>query len=67
MPNVFKANGKDNPVDNYMFKVNNSNIETGCEIYPKLTSQWHRFGVFNVNFVHISDLVLVFLSLALSR
>ena len=37
MPNVFKANGKDNPVDNYMFKVNNSNIETGCEIYPKLT------------------------------
>ena len=29
--------------------------------------QWHRFGVFIVNFEHISHLVVVFLLLTLSR
>ena len=28
---------------------------------------WHRSGIFNVNFEHISHLVLVFLLLTLSR
>ena len=44
------------PVGNYMFKVNNSNTRTRCEICSKLTiktperRQWRRSGVFNVNF-----------------
>ena len=52
-----------------MFKVNNRNTGTRCESCPKLTikiperSQWRRYGVFIVNFEHISDLVLVFLLL----
>ena len=45
------------PVGNYMFKVNNRNTRTRCEIS----------GVFIVNCEHISHLVLVFLLLALSR
>ena len=62
-----------NPAGNYMFKVNNKNTRTRCEICSKLTikmperRQWRRFGVFIVNFEHISQLVLVFLLLTLSR
>ena len=41
-------------VGNYMFKVNNRNARTRCEICS---------GVFTVNFEHISHLVLVFLLL----
>ena len=58
---------------NYMFKVNNRNTRTRCEICLKLTiktperRQWRRSGVFIVNFEHISHLVLVFLLLTLSR
>ena len=58
---------------NYMFKVNNRNTRTRCEICSKLTikapeqRQWRRSGVFIVNFEHISHLVLVFLLLTLSR
>ena len=60
-------------VGNYMFKINNRNTRTRCEICSKLTiktlerRQWRRSGVFIVNFELISDLVLVFLLLALSR
>ena len=56
-----------------MFKVNNRNTRTRCEISQKLTTktleqqQWRRSGVFIVNFEHISQLVLVFLLLTLSR
>ena len=52
---------------NYMFKVNNRNTRTRCEICSKLTIktperwQWRRSGVFIVNFEHISHLALVFL------
>ena len=58
---------------NYMFKVNNRNTRTRCEIYSKLTIKtperclWRRSGVFIVNFEHISHLVLVFLLLTLSK
>ena len=60
------------PVDIYMFKVNNRNTRTRCEIYSKLTiktpqPRWRRSGVYIVNFEHISDLVLKFLLLTLSR
>ena len=61
------------PAGNYMFKVNNGNTRTRCEICSKLTiktperRQWRRSGVFIVNFEHISHLVLVFLLLTLSR
>ena len=61
------------PIGNYMFKANNRNAITRCEICSKLTintpkrRQWHRFTVFIVNVEHISHLVLVFLSLTLSR
>ena len=59
-----------------MFKVNNRNTRTRCEICSKLTvktperrqwRQWRRSGAFIVNFEHISYVVLVFLSLTLSR
>ena len=61
------------PAGNYMFKVNNRNTRTRCEICSKLTiktperRQWRRSGVFIVNFEHISHLVLVFLLLTLNR
>ena len=53
---------------NYIFKVNNRNTRTRCEICSKLTiktperCQWPRSGVFIVNFEHISHIVLVFFS-----
>ena len=40
----------------YMFKVNNRNTRTRCEI-----SSWCRFGVFIVDVKDISHIVLVFL------
>ena len=61
-----------NPAGNYMFKVNNRNTRTRCEICSELTikiperRQW-RSGIFIFNFEHISHLVLVFLLLTLSR
>ena len=48
------------PVRNYMFKVNNRNTRTKCEICSEVTV------VFIVNFEHISHLVLVFLLLTLN-
>ena len=49
---------------NYMFKVNNANARTRCEIYSKLTMeqwrQWRCSDVFIVNFEHISHLDLCF-------
>ena len=45
-----------------MFKVNNSNTRTRCEICSELAiktperRQWRRFGVFIFNFEHISHL-----------
>ena len=60
------------PAGNYMFKVNNRNTRTRCEICSKLTiktskrGQWRRFGAFFVNFEHTSHLVLVFLLLTLN-
>ena len=44
------------PAGNYMFKVNNRNTGTRCEICPKLTIKtperrhWCRSGVFIVNY-----------------
>ena len=60
------------PAGNYMFKVNNRNTRTRCEICSKLTIKTperchlRRSGVFIVNFEHISHLVLVFLLLTLN-
>ena len=62
-----------NPAGNYLFKVNNRNTRTRCQICSKLTikipkrRQWRRSGIFIVNFEHISHLVLLFLLLTLSR
>ena len=52
-----------------MFKVYNTDTRIRCEICPKLTikTRHSRSGVFIVNFKHILHLVLVFLSLTLSR
>ena len=61
-----------NPAVSYMFKVNNRNTRTRCEICSKLTinipeqRHWRRSGIFIANFEHISDLVLMFLLLTLS-
>ena len=58
---------------NYVFKVNNRNARTRCEICSKLTIKtpqrrgWRRCGVFIVNFEQISHLVVVFILLTLSR
>ena len=61
------------PAGNYMFKVNNRNSKTGCEICSRLTiktpERHHcgRSGVFIVNFDHISHLFVVFLLMSFSR
>ena len=58
---------------NDMFKINNRNSRTRCEISSNLIIKtperrhWRCSGVFIVNFEHISHLVLVFLLLTLSR
>ena len=50
------------PASIYLRKVNNRNTRKRCEICSKLTiktpkrRQWRRFGVFIVNFEHISHL-----------
>ena len=59
------------PVGNYMFKFNNRNTRTRCEICSKITKtperrQWHHSGFFIVNFEHNLQLRLVFLLLTLS-
>ena len=61
------------PAGNYMFKVNNRNTRTRCELFYKLTikaakrSHWIRCDVFFVNSEHISNLLLIFLLPNLSR
>ena len=55
-----------------MFKVNNRITRTSCQICLCLkltikTPERRSFGVFVVNFKHISHLVLVFLLLTLNR
>ena len=56
---------------NYMFKVNDKNTKTRCEICPKLTiktperRQWRLLTP--INFEYISQLALMFLLLTLSR
>ena len=56
-----------------MLKVNNRNTRIRSEICSELTiktpkpRQWRRFGIFTVNFEHVSDLILVSLLLNLSR
>ena len=60
------------PVGIYLLKVNIRNTRTRCEICSKLTIKmperrhWRHYGVFIVNFEHISHLVLVFLLLTLN-
>ena len=57
----------------YLFKVNNKNTSKRCEICSKLTlktpewCQWHRSGVFIINFEYLSHLFLVFLLLTLNK
>ena len=57
----------------YLLKVNKRNTRTRCEIWSKLTIKiperchWSRFGIFIINFEHISHLALVFLLLTWSR
>ena len=63
---------RSNPAGIYLFKVNNRNTRTRCEICSRLTIKtperrhWHRSGVFIVNFELVSHLVLVFLLLTLN-
>ena len=60
------------PVGNYMSKVNYRNTRTRCEICSKLTVKTPErrlasFWYLNINFEHISHLVLVFLLLPFSK
>ena len=72
-PKSSKAFLKNDAADNYMFKVNNKNTRAKCEICSKFTiklpetRQWRGSGIFIIKFEHISNLVLVFLLLTLSR
>ena len=72
-PPLFKQLWPTFPAGNNMFKINNRNTRTRCEICSKLTIKtperrhWHRSAVFTVNFEHISHLVLVFILITLSR
>ena len=55
-----------------MFKVNNRDTRTRCEICSKIAIKtperhWRRSGAFIVKFKHITNLALVFLLLTLSR
>ena len=60
-----------NLASSYMFKFNNRNTRTRCEICLKLTLKkaerrhWRRSDVFIVNFKYISHRCLVFLLLTL--
>ena len=54
-----------NPTNNYLLKVNNRNARTTCEICSELKIK--TLYNFIVNSEHISHLVLVFLSLTLSK
>ena len=71
--NHFKNSSSYSPPGNYMFRVNNRNTRTRCEICSKLTiktpqrPQWGRSSVFIVRFEHISHLFLVLLLLTLSK
>ena len=57
----------------YLLKVNNKKNKKSCETCSKLTvkiqtrNNWHRSGVFIVNFEYISSLFLVFSLLTLTR
>ena len=60
----------------YLFKVNNRNTRTTCEIYSKLSIKIHHngfldgilvSGVFIANFEQISHIVLVFALLTLNK
>ena len=54
------------PAGIYLFKVNNRNTRTRCEICSKLTIKTPELLLTIVNFEHISHLVLVFLLLTLN-
>ena len=53
------------PADIYLFKVNNGDNRTICEICSRLTMQraekcqWRHFGIFLVNFEQISFIIAV--------
>ena len=61
-----------NPAGIYQLNVNYKNTRRSCEKYSKLTikaperRQWPCSNFLNVNFEHISHLVLVFLMLTLN-
>ena len=59
------------PAGNYLLKFNNKNTRIRCGVCSKLTTktpgQLERFGVFIVNFEHISQLVIKLQLLISSR
>ena len=67
-PTVESCFGK-YPVNIYLLKINNRNTRKRCQKCLKLTIKtperrhWYRFGVFIVNFEHISHLFVVSLLL----
>ena len=65
-PNIMKAVFRFGPVGIYLHKVNNRSTTARREICSELTietpelRQWRHYGIFIVNFKHISHLVLRF-------
>ena len=53
------------PASIYLFNVNNKDIRKRCEIVKYVN--WHRSGIFIVNFEHILQLFLVLLLLTLKK
>ena len=52
----------------YLIKTNNRNTRKRCELWSSYNKNTRRrFGVFIVNFEHISHLFLVFLLLTLNK
>ena len=62
----YRANHREILAGTCLFKINNRNIRTRCELCSKLPiktperRQWRRSGVFIVNFEHISHFALCF-------
>ena len=59
---IIKTDNGINLAGIYLFKVNNENTRTKCEI-----RYWRHSGIFIVNFEHILHFVLVFLMLSLNK
>ena len=73
MPGIIFLRLIKNPAGMYLFKINNEDIRTLCEMRSKLTiktperCQWRHSGVSFVNFEQIPHIFVVFLLLTFNE